>query len=83
MKIDKWIYRAVFPEYEGMFEKIEAALGFKLFVWQKTFIVTGIFRQYGKTTGRSRNADRLHNKTNERKGKILQRRNQKNTRAVT
>ncbi len=50
MKIDKWIYRAVFPEYEGMFEKIEAALGFKLFVWQKTFIVTGIFRQYGKTT---------------------------------
>lgn len=50
MKNNEWIYRSVPPEYEGMFEKIEAALGFKLFIWQKTFIITGIFRQYGKTT---------------------------------
>lgn len=39
-----------FPEFEKQFEAIEAALGFKLFAWQKTYIVRGHFRQYGATT---------------------------------
>ena len=39
-----------FPEEEKFFEAIEVALGFKLFVWQKTFITTGHFRRSGKTT---------------------------------
>jgi len=39
-----------FPEFEKQFEAIEAALGFKLFAWQKTYIVSGHFRQYGATT---------------------------------
>lgn len=45
-----WIYESVFPENEEMFKKIEAALGFKLFFWQKAYIITGQFRRYGKTT---------------------------------
>lgn len=49
MAID--IYGAgLFPEHEKQFEAVEAALGFKLFTWQKTYIVTGKFRQYGATT---------------------------------
>lgn len=35
-----------------LFEKIEKALGYKLFRWQKTFILMGAFRQYGETTAR-------------------------------
>lgn len=49
-KGDNWIYRNPYPEHEELFKRIEAALGFKLFVWQKTFIVMGTFRQYGETT---------------------------------
>ena len=49
-KGDGWIYRNPFPEYEELFKRIEAALGFNLFVWQKSFIVMGHFRQYGETT---------------------------------
>ena len=49
---DSWIYRNPFPENEELFKHIEAALGFKLFVWQKSFIVKGDFRQYGQTTAR-------------------------------
>ncbi len=37
-------------EQEKQFEAIEAALGFKLFAWQKAYIVTGKFRKYGATT---------------------------------
>lgn len=45
------IYAAgLFPEHEKQFEAIEAALGFKLFAWQKTYIAYGYFRQYGATT---------------------------------
>lgn len=45
------IYGAgAFPEYEKQFEAIEEALGFKLFVWQKAYIVCGKFRKYGATT---------------------------------
>lgn len=51
-KDDKWIYRNPFPEYEELFKNIEAALGFKLFVWQKIFVVMGTSRQYGETTAR-------------------------------
>lgn len=40
----------IFPEYKKQFEAIEAALGFKLFSWQKAYIATGQFRQYGATT---------------------------------
>lgn len=35
-----------------LFEKIEKALGYKLFKWQKTYLVVGAFRQYGKTTAK-------------------------------
>lgn len=52
MKNDEWIYRKAFPDYEELFERIEEALGFKLFIWQKSFIVMGHFRQYGATTAR-------------------------------
>lgn len=38
------------PFSEGMFNKIEKALGFKLYTWQKTFIISGTFRLYGHTT---------------------------------
>lgn len=51
-KGDGWIYRNPFPEHEELFKRIEAALGFNLFVWQKSFIVMGHFRQYGETTAR-------------------------------
>lgn len=49
-----WIYRTFHtdPYMENKLETVEKALGFKLFIWQKTFITTGIFRQYGETTAR-------------------------------
>ena len=49
-----WIYRKIptSPYMEKKLEAVEKALGFKLFVWQKTFITTGYFRQYGETTAR-------------------------------
>lgn len=40
------------PDEVELFKKIEKALGFKLFRWQKTFIVMGAFRQYGETTAK-------------------------------
>lgn len=49
----KWIYNSVDPDDQDLGQKIEAvekALGFKLFVWQKAFIVRGQFRQMGATT---------------------------------
>lgn len=49
---DNWIYKNPYPEYDELFKAIEAALGFKLFVWQKSFIVMCRFRQYGETTAR-------------------------------
>lgn len=47
-----WIYRTVpmDPNLERTLEAVEKALGFKLFVWQKTYIERGYFRQYGATT---------------------------------
>lgn len=48
-KID--IYRDGYfgPQAQEMFEKIENALGFKLFFWQKNYIINGSFRHYGAT----------------------------------
>lgn len=49
-----WIYRQIptSPYLEKQLEAVEKALGFKLFVWQKTFITTGVFRYYGETTAK-------------------------------
>lgn len=51
-EVMEWIYRPLnFPqELEKTLEAVEKALGFKLFIWQKTFIANGTFRQYGATT---------------------------------
>lgn len=38
------------PKRVELINAVEKALGFKLFYWQKTYIETGEFRQYGKTT---------------------------------
>lgn len=46
-----WLFRTPpDPNWVKTFEEVEKALGFKLFIWQKTYIATGSFRQYGKTT---------------------------------
>lgn len=47
-----WIYApAVWdPEVEKCIERIEDALGFKLFTWQKHYLIYGRFRRYGQTT---------------------------------
>ena len=37
---------------ESWFAAVEAALGYKLFFWQKTYIEMGVFRQYGETTAK-------------------------------
>lgn len=50
LEIDIYGTGLCFPEFEKQFEAIEAALGFKLFAWQKTYIVHGQFRRYGATT---------------------------------
>ena len=55
-KVDKddWIYSPVNdPEWNRMFEEVEKALGFKLFIWQKTYILGQGFRQYGETTAKA------------------------------
>lgn len=51
-KIADWIYDPVVPGEEEIFGEIEKALGFKLFAWQKTYILQGDFRQFGETTAR-------------------------------
>lgn len=48
-KLAEWIY-ADLPAQQELFDKIEAALGFKLFIWQKTFIAMGHYRRSGQTT---------------------------------
>lgn len=48
-----WIYNPLYSpdaELEKTITKVETALGFKLFIWQKTFIERGVFRRYGATT---------------------------------
>lgn len=50
--LNKHIYSndGFIPKEIELFEKIESVLGFKLFKWQKTFLIVGAFRQYGETT---------------------------------
>lgn len=46
----EWLTRDI----PGMdFSKIEKALGFRLFVWQKSFILNGEWRQMGMSTAQS------------------------------
>lgn len=53
--IANWIYCSINPpdsEFEKTIRAVEGALGFKLFVWQKTYIENGYFRQMGDTTAK-------------------------------
>ncbi len=47
-----WIYAELPPEGVD-FKEIEEALGFKLFIWQKYFIVRGKYRRTGLTTAKA------------------------------
>lgn len=51
-KIPEWIYAPTnfSPELEKTFAAVEKALGFKLFIWQKTFIANTTYRRSGRTT---------------------------------
>lgn len=40
----------LFPEESELFEKVEKALGFRLFYWQKHLIKYGYMRRTGETT---------------------------------
>lgn len=51
LKKYRWIQRDI-PEEHELISKIEKTLGFKLFVWQKTYITRMQFRQYGETTAK-------------------------------
>lgn len=47
----KWIFGELpDPEWNKTFEEVEKALGFKLFYWQKTYVVGVGFRRWGSTT---------------------------------
>lgn len=47
----QWIFACVRdPKWEDLFEKVEKALGFKLFYWQKTYILKSECRRSGQTT---------------------------------
>ena len=49
--VPEWIYEYyTHNEICDLFEKVEKALGIKLFVWQKSYIETGTFRKFGATT---------------------------------
>ena len=48
--VEEWIYGELTGEDKEIFGKIEEALGFKLFAWQKSFLLTGRFRRMGATT---------------------------------
>ena len=50
--VDNWLHMP-YPGHEELFQKIEKALGFKLFTWQKSFLITGEYRRIGDTTARS------------------------------
>lgn len=49
-KINPYREYAFRAPLESWFAAVEAALGFKLFFWQKTYIENGFFRCYGRTT---------------------------------
>lgn len=47
----EWIYKPVNdPLWDSLFERIEEALGFRLFFWQKTHIMGLGYRCSGQTT---------------------------------
>lgn len=47
----QWIFACVGdPKWDDLFEKVEKALGFKLFYWQKTYIMGMNWRCSGQTT---------------------------------
>ena len=47
----QWIFGELpDPEWNKTFEEVEKALGFKLFHWQKTYVVGVGFRRWGSTT---------------------------------
>lgn len=48
-KILDWIY-APYILYEQEIKILEKALGYKLFIWQKSLIFSGVQRRTGKTT---------------------------------
>lgn len=48
----RYHYSHFHPNDEEKFKEIEKALGFDLFIWQKTFISMGVMRQTGETTAR-------------------------------
>lgn len=46
-----WQHRTIGqPSLDELFDKINEALGIELWIWQKTYIATGIYRQTGATT---------------------------------
>lgn len=51
---DNWIYAPVNdPKWNRKFEEVEKALGFKLFIWQKNYILVQGFRGYGEATAKA------------------------------
>lgn len=47
----QWIFACVNdPKWDSLFEEVENALGFKLFYWQKTYILKDCYRRSGGTT---------------------------------
>lgn len=47
----QWIFACVGdPKWDNLFEEVEKALGFKLFYWQKTYIMGSEIRRFGGTT---------------------------------
>lgn len=47
----EWQHRTIGePSLDELFDKINEALGIELWIWQKTYIATGIYRQTGATT---------------------------------
>lgn len=67
MDISKWFYRPHYttPELDKKIEDVEKALGFKLFIWQKTYIEYGVFRQYGETPEILRDWEAAQNAVND------------------
>lgn len=51
LKKYRWIFSDI-PEEHDLISKIEKAMGFKLFLWQKMFIARNEFRQTGETTAK-------------------------------
>ena len=78
-KIPEWIYAPTnfSPELEKTFAAVEKALGFKLFIWQKTFIANTTYRRKnhgGNITGFIeciKTALRLHQTSNGPHGAVL------------